>query len=148
MVTTSKLNKFLCPSSWISYQGNSDYFPDRTEGKSKMSFGIFRSLIWCLAFRKEMKKIGRLNMTAITIEHLHKQYGNHQAVQDLSFSINEFGRWIFRSQWSRKIHNDGILTGFIAPSSGTAQFEGSMFLKIQRKRKSKSATFRKMHQFI
>lgn len=63
--------------------------------------------------------------TAIQIEHLYKQYGNHLAVQDLCFTINE-GEVVgfLGPNGAGKSTTMKILTGFIAPSSGTASIQG------------------------
>lgn len=64
-------------------------------------------------------------MTAISIENLHKRYGEHQAVRNLSFSINE-GEVVgfLGPNGAGKSTTMKILTGFIAPSSGQASIRG------------------------
>ena len=64
-------------------------------------------------------------MTAIRITHLHKKYGEHQAVKDLSFAIHE-GEVVgfLGPNGAGKSTTMKILTGFIAPSSGTASIRG------------------------
>ena len=64
-------------------------------------------------------------MTAIDIDHLKKQYGNHQALKGVSFSIDE-GEVVgfLGPNGAGKSTTLKILTGFIAPSAGSASIRG------------------------
>jgi ABC-2 type transport system ATP-binding protein len=64
-------------------------------------------------------------MSAIAVEKLEKQYGNHKALKGISFVVDE-GEVVgfLGPNGAGKSTTLKIVTGFIAPSSGTAKIKG------------------------
>ena len=66
----------------------------------------------------------------IEVEHLTKKYGNHAAVRDLSFTAEEGTIYGFLGpNGAGKSTTMNIMTGYLAPTSGTVKIDGFDILK-------------------
>ena len=74
----------------------------------------------------------------IEVKNLSKNYGNHTALKDLSFKV-EPGKiyGLLGPNGAGKSTTMNIMTGYIAPSSGTVTIDGYDILKDAKKAKSK-----------
>ncbi|MDE7186746.1 MAG: ATP-binding cassette domain-containing protein, partial [Lachnospiraceae bacterium] len=76
------------------------------------------------------------NFVLIQVEHISKRYGDHVAVDDLSFTVEKGQIYGFLGpNGAGKSTTMNIMTGYIAASSGTVKINGFDILREPEKAK-------------
>ena len=60
----------------------------------------------------------------VQVINLTKRYGQHVAVDNVSFSVEKAKSWVFRSERCRKTTTMNIITGYISATEGSVKVDG------------------------
>ncbi len=84
----------------------------------------------------------------IQVEHISKRYGDHVAVEDLSFTVEKGQIYGFLGpNGAGKSTTMNIMTGYIAAGSGCVRINGFDILTEPEKAKSASVICRKFRRY-
>ena len=85
----------------------------------------------------------------IKVQGLSKIYGEHIAVDDISFEVKEGHIYGFLGpNGAGKSTTMNIITGYISPTTGTVEVNGILWARILLKQKRVSVIFLKYRLFI